>query len=386
MATDPCSSAAVTCVRCVMDTTDPQISFNDHGVCNHCVDFPRTWENLWLPNERGSLRLERLLDQVRRAGQKRPYDCAIGLSGGVDSSYVTLKAYEWGLRPLVVHVDTGWNTEEAVANIETLLNHCGFDLHTHVVDWCEMRDLQLSYLRSGVPNQDVPQDHAIFAALHDFCVRSGVRYVLSGGNVATEGIFPSAWHGDNRDLINLRAIQRRHGSVKLRKYPSCGVLKRLIWHPYVCRFTSIRPLDLMPYDRDAVVSRLRDACGWKPYGRKHGESRFTRLFQNHFLPTRFGFDKRRPHLSSMILSGQLTRSEALEQLRQPLYEPAELDRDIEYFCRKLSIEPSDYWDFIRAPLGSHSDYPTHDQLLRAGRLCKRIIERSSGFRFSRQAK
>lgn len=364
------------CTQCVMDTTDPEIHFDANGQCNHCLGFRERWKSLWMPDAQGRQRLEQLIADLKRRGHGRTYDCALGLSGGADSSYVALKAFQWGLRPLVVHVDTGWNSEEAVANIERLVGHCGFDLYTHVVDWEQMRDLQMAYLKSGVANQDVPQDHAIFAALLRMCAKTGVKRILSGSNVATEGIFPKEWHAPAMDLVNLRAIHRRFGNVPLTRYPQLGLSKRTILYPLVRGIRTISPLNFIPYDRDHVVEELRKACGWKPYGRKHGESRFTRFFQNHFLPTRFGLDKRKPHLSSMIASGLIDRSEALRRLEEPLYEDSELQLDIGYFCNKLGITQSDYLKLMSVPPRDYRDFPNQDATYRALKGLQRLLQRA----------
>lgn len=365
-----------------MDTSDPDIRFDANGVCNHCSGFLERWRDVWLPNDQGTTRLVQHLTRVKRAGNGRSFDCALGLSGGADSSYLVLKAFEWGLRPLVVHVDTGWNSDEAVSNIERLLRHCGFTLHTHVVDWEEMRDLQLAYLRSGISNQDVPQDHAIFASLYACAVNHGVKTVVSGSNIATEGIFPQGWHGDNMDLTNLRAIHRRFGVRALKNYPQIGLLKRYIVNPYVHGLRVFAPLNLMPYDRDKVVRELQDACGWRPYGRKHGESRFTKLFQNHILPVRFGFDKRRPHLSSMIASGQMSREEAIRRLAEPLYDACELEEDVAFFCNKLGISEREFEAFMVTPCREYTYYANHDQWYAIGKWIQRKAVSLVGLRIS----
>jgi N-acetyl sugar amidotransferase len=215
------------CSRCVMDSSDPEITFDVDGICNHCREFDRRSRLEWFPSPEGHKRWLQIVQKVKRDGTTSEYDCILGLSGGVDSSYLALKAREWGLRPLVVHVDAGWNSELAVANIEALVKHCRYDLHTHVVDWDEMRDLQLSYLKAGVANQDVPQDHIFFSSLYHFATKNKIRYVLSGGNLATEGIFPSAWHGSAMDAVNLRAIHQRYGSVRLKNYKTISFLQSI---------------------------------------------------------------------------------------------------------------------------------------------------------------
>jgi len=206
------------CTKCVMDTTDPSIVFDDNGICNHCLEFEYKTKLNWFPNKEGSKRLKGIIDEIKLAGRGRDYDCIIGLSGGVDSSYLALKVSKWGLNPLVVHVDAGWNSELAVANIEKIVRHCNYDLHTHVVDWEDMRDLHLAYLKAGISNQDVPQDHIFFSSLYHFATDNNIRYIISGGNLATEGIFPTSWHGSAMDAINLKAIHKVYGERRLENY------------------------------------------------------------------------------------------------------------------------------------------------------------------------
>lgn len=368
------------CTRCVMDTSDPEIVFDDQGVCNHCRQFDAVTRKEWFPNEEGARRWSAICEEIKAAGRASEYDCIIGLSGGVDSSYLALKVREQGLRPLVVHVDAGWNSELAVGNIEKVVRHCNYDLHTHVVDWEEMRDLQLAYLRSGVANQDVPQDHVFFASLYHFATRNRIRYILSGGNIATEGIFPKAWHGSAMDAINLRAIHRRFGERPLRHYRTISFFEHYILYPLVKKMRTVRPLNYMPYDKASAIRELEAAIGWRSYGRKHGESLFTKLFQNYYLPTKFGFDKRRPHLSSLVVSGQLTRDEALAQLREPLYDPAELELDISYFCKKLRITRAQFDEFMRAPSHHYTDFPTWNSRYRLLKRAQRLVEASLGRR------
>lgn len=345
------------CSRCVMDTSDPEITFNVEGVCNHCVGFDEVTSKHWFPNQEGERRLKKMIEQIKASGRGKPYDSILGLSGGVDSSYMALKVHEWGLRPLVMHVDAGWNSELAVANIEKIVKHCAYHLHTHVVDWEEMRDLQLAYLRAGISNQDVPQDHIFFASMYQFAVKHRIKYVLSGGNIATESIFPVAWHGSAMDATNLRAIYRKYGTGKLRYYKTIGFLDYYLWYPLIRGLRMVRPLNFMSYDKEAAVVELSKEIGWRSYGRKHGESIFTKFFQNHYLPVKFCYDKRRPHLSSLIMSGQLSRKEAIEKLAEPLYMPEELERDTEYLCKKLGISRSEFDSLMEVPVCSHLDFP-----------------------------
>lgn len=361
-----------------MDTTDPEIVFDEYGVCNHCVEFQSVTRANWFPNEEGGHKLQAWLKKVKADGDGQAYDCIIGLSGGVDSSYLALKAKEWGLRPLIVHVDAGWNSELAVANIEAIVKYCDYHLHTHVVDWEEMRDLHLAYLKSGIANQDVPQDHIFFASLYHFAIRHRIRYIFSGGNIATEGIFPSAWHGSAMDAINLRAIHKTYGKHKLKAYETISFFDYYIRYPFIKRMRTIRPLNYMPYNKTQAVKELEQTVGWRSYGRKHGESLFTKLFQNYYLPERFGYDKRRPHLSSLIVSGQMSREEALREIEKPLYDPGELAIDITFFCKKLRIEKDEFERLMKVPKRHYSDFSNWDIYYRILKTIQMIIAKMIG--------
>lgn len=370
------------CTRCVMDTTDPDIEFDAEGVCNHCREFETVTRRHWHPDETGRQIWNAEVEAIKRAGAGKPYDSILGLSGGVDSSYLALKIHEAGLRPLVVHVDAGWNSELAVANIEAIVKHCNFDLHTDVINWEDMRDLQLAYLRAGIPNQDVPQDHAFFASLYRFAVENGITTIFSGGNTATEGIFPTAWHGPAMDARNLRAIHKAFGSRRLKSYPTIGFLSYYFYFPFVKRMRTVRPLNFMPYDKAAAVQELEEKCSWRSYGRKHGESIFTKLFQNYILPKKFGYDKRRPHYSSLIVSGQMTREAALRALEEPLYDPKELEVDINYFCKKLRISRDEFDEIMQRPNRHHAEFNNWDNHQKWAKIARRIFERLRGRRIS----
>ena len=362
------------CTRCVMDTSDTEIQFNAAGVCNHCLSFDEVTSKHWYPNEEGAKMLAGMVEQIRTAGKNNEYDCILGLSGGLDSSYLAIKAKDWGLRPLVVHVDAGWNSELAVANIEKIVKYCNYDLHTHVVNWEEMRDLQLAYLKSGVANQDVPQDHVFFASLYHFATSNNIRYILSGGNLATEAIFPSSWHGSAMDSINLKDIHIKFGERKLKTYNTINFFDYYIRYPFLYKMRTIRPLNYLPYDKEQALVELERLVGYKSYERKHGESLFTKLFQNYYLPEKFGYDKRRPHLSSLIASKQITREVALEKLAEPLYDPRELEIDIAYFCKKLRITRQEFDDFMTNPSHHHTDFKTWDAHYRILKKIQQFVE------------
>lgn len=361
-----------------MDTTDPDIFFDDLCVCNHCHEFNEKSRLQWFPNAEAKLRLDSMIKTIKAAGKGREYDCILGLSGGVDSSFLALKLKGWGLRALVVHVDAGWNSELAVANIEALVKYCGYDLHTHVVDWEDMRDLHLAYLKAAVSNQDVPQDHIFFACLYHFAVENGVKYILSGGNLATEGVFPNAWQGSSMDSINLKAIHKKFGLKKLSSYKTISFWDAYFWYPFIKGLRTVRPLNLMEYNKEAALLELQNTVGYKPYPRKHGESLFTKLFQNYYLPKKFGYDKRLPHLSSLIVSGQLSREEAVERLSQPLYYPFELETDITYFCKKLKITRAEFDELMEAPIHHYSEFPNWDSRYRLLKRVQSMVARIFG--------
>ena len=339
-----------------MDTSDPDIEFDADGVCNHCRNFDSVTQPAWNNGSDNGKQLEERLSRIRALAGNAEYDCILGLSGGVDSSYLAIKVKEFNLRPLVVHVDAGWNSELAVNNIEVVCKYCNFELHTHVIDWNEMRDLQRAYFKSGVSNQDVPQDHAFFASLYHYAMQNNICTILSGGNVATESVFPSAWQGANIDAINLHAIHNAHGDLKLKNYKTIKFWQAYFWYPMVKKMWVPRLLDLMSYDKTEAL-KLLETVGWRSYERKHGESVFTKFFQNYYLPTKFGYDKRKPHYSSLILANQLDRETAIKNLDTQLYDPVELEEDIDYFCKKLGFSRIEFDEIMAAPTRSHLDYP-----------------------------
>lgn len=348
------------CSRCVMDTTDPEITFDAQGVCNHCHEFDAVTSKNWFPNDEGKKKLGEIFNKIKEERKDFEYDCILGLSGGLDSSYLALVMKEYDMRPLVVHVDAGWNSELAVFNIEKVVKYCGYDLHTHVMNWPEVRDLQLAYLKAGVANQDVVQDHAFFASLYHFAVDNKVDYVISGGNIATEAVFPKSWHHAAMDAINLKAIHKRFGTIPLKEYKTISFLQYYLYYPFIKKMKAVRPLNYLPYSKEEALSELVKKVGYKPYGRKHGESRFTKFFQNHYLPAKFKMDKRKAHLSSMILSGLMAREQALDELLKPLYEESELREDKHYLAKKLGISVEELDEYISSPGHDYSDYANWD--------------------------
>jgi N-acetyl sugar amidotransferase len=348
------------CTRCIMDTSDPDITFQDNGECNHCYTYDNEILPYWPQGEVAQKELERNLEIIRQNGVGKEYDCIIGLSGGVDSSYLAMKVKEWGLRALAVHVDAGWNSELASQNIENIVKKLGFDLHTHVVDWREMKDLHRAFLKSQVANQDTPQDHAFFAALYNFAVKNNIQYVLSGSNYATESILPKVCGYDAMDLRQLEHIHRKFGEVKLRTYPKVSFFKRHIYYPHIKGMKVFRPLNLMPYDKQAAINELSEKLDWKYYGGKHHESRFTKYFQAYYLTKKIGFDKRRAHLTSEVLSGLKTRDEALVEMSKPAYIEEDRQYDEAYLIKKLGFTEKEFKEIFEAPAKSHKEYPSNE--------------------------
>ena len=348
------------CTRCVMDTTDPDIRFDEDGVCNHCADAVKEIARDWRRGEEGWAELETIAEDIRRRGKGRDYDSILGLSGGVDSSYLLhLAVRKLGLRPLAVHVDAGWNSETAVRNIELLVSRLKVDLHTCVVNWEEVRDLQVAFLKASVANQDIPQDHAFFGELYRLASRHGIQYVLTGNNLATESILPSSWGYDATDARHLTGIHRKFGSRPLKSYPTMGLFKYYFWWPFVRRMKRVSPLNFMDYDKDSATQVLKEEYGWKDYGGKHRESRFTSFFQSYYLPEKFGYDKRRAHLASAVIAGDMTRDEALAELNCPPFDEATARTDREFVAKKLGLSVKELESLMSAPKRNFSDYPNN---------------------------
>ena len=342
------------CTRCIMDTTDPAISFDVNGVCNHCLRVDQ-WKLQWNP-EGNPKALEQLMETIKKDGRGKEYDMIMGLSGGVDSSYVAKLAKDFGLRALVVHCDTGWNSELAVKNIENIVSKCGFDLVTHVVDWETMRNLQHAFFKSGVPNQDIPQDHAIAAVFYGYADKHKVKWSLSGSNLATESILPTAWGYDNLDLKHIQAIHRIFGSGNLSKFPTMSYFKYGLYYQMVKGMRIAKPLDLINYKKGEAMKVLQDSFDWKYYGGKHYESRFTKFFQGWYLPTKWGYDKRLAHLSSLVVSGEITREEALNEFKANSIQFEEIEADKDYMARKLGITRGEFDALLDLGCHEHSEY------------------------------
>jgi N-acetyl sugar amidotransferase len=365
------------CTNCIMDTSDPEITFDEKGVCSHCRRFEELMKPRWFPNEEGKKRLDAIIEKVKNEGLKKEYDCIIGLSGGVDSSYLAymLRTVYPDLRILAVHVDAGWNSELAVHNIEHIVKKLDIDLYTEVINWEEMKDLQLAYFKSQLANQDVPQDHAFNATLFKVAKQHGIRYFLSGGNIATESILPNAWGYNAMDSRQLKAVHAKFGKIPLKDYNTVSFFKRFVYYPFIFRLKSIRPLDYWPYDKNEAKKIIMEKIDWRDYGGKHHESRFTKFFQAYWLPEKFGFDKRRAHLSSLIVAGQLSRQEALKELEKPLYDEKELREDEEFLAKKLGLSLEEFKRIMAQPNKTFRDYPSDYELEQFARKVVKALKR-----------
>lgn len=356
------------CTHCVMDSSDSQISFDEAGICDHCNDFERNVLPNWHTNKRGRAEFQQQVEKIKADGKGRSFDCIMGMSGGLDSSYLLhLAVKEFGLRPLVFHVDGGWNTDIAVNNIQVIVDKLGLDLYTEVINWEEMRDFQLAFFKAGVPHLDIPQDHAFVATLYHFANKHGIKYILNGGNISTECVRnPKEWLYYGTDMAQLRDIQRRFGTVKLETYPFSSVLFHKVYLRYLKGVRVVKPLNYLPYTKETAIEALTAEYGWKAYPQKHFESRFTRFFESYWLPTRFGYETRRVQYSSLILTGQMTREVALKRLQSPAYDPATIDEDFEYIATKLGISVQELRHYHEMPKKSYKDYKNQEWLFDLG--------------------
>jgi len=343
------------CTRCVMDTTDPEIVFDSNGVCNHCTRALTLLETRLPMYKTGDYRFDRVIDRLRTEGRGRKYDCLVGVSGGMDSTYVAYLASRAGLRALAVHFDNGWNSELAVKNIENTLTRMGIELYTHVVDWEEFRDLQWAFLQASVPDAEVPTDHGIWALLYRTAAKWGIGTIITGTNLNTESILPRRWTYGITDWTYIRDIHRRFGTRPLRTFPHCS---RWQFGYYVAarRIRTVSLLNAVEYDKKVATAELEREIGYRHYGGKHHESIYTRFFQSYILPIKFNIDKRKAHLSSLILSGQTTRELALEELKRPIADAKLVQSDLTYVVKKFGVDEETFARMMAAPPKSFRDY------------------------------
>jgi len=352
------------CTRCIMnDVVDPDIRFNAEGVCNHCQRYDELVPVRILTGQAGKDKLTQLVDAIKTHGQNRDYDCLIGVSGGVDSTYVAWLVKQLGLRPLAVHVDNGWNSELSVKNIELTLNKLAIDLYTEVLNWEEFRDLQLSFLRSSTPDLEIPTDHAVMAVLWQQARKHNIKYIISGMNFATESTFVQNWAYGHWDWRYIKGIQRKFGRVPLKNFPHYSVADLAWWNLRGIRSISI--LNYVDYHKPQAMQLLTDRLDWKYYGGKHYESIYTRFIQGYILPVKFNIDKRYGHLSDLIRSKQMRRDDAWIEVQKPAYPEELFHQDYEFVLKKLGLNNAQFQELITQPPRSFRDY-TNTQFLMTG--------------------
>jgi len=343
-----------------MDTTDPEITFDDQGICNHCRDYDRVTEEQVFTGEIGEKKLDAIVQKIKAAGSNSDYDCIIGISGGVDSSYVAYQTRELGLRPLAIHLDNGWDSELATKNIENLLSKLKIDLFTYVINWDEFRDLQLSFLKASTPDSEIPSDHAIVSSMIHLAWQKNIKHVILGYNTKTESHLPKAWSQGHLDWKYIKSVHAEFGKIPLRTFPHLTYLQK---RKFAKSGGFVNLLNYIDYSKNDAISVLENKLGWKYYGGKHYESIYTRFYQGYMLPAKFGFDKRKSHLSSLICSGEMTRAEALDELTRETY-PVELQReDRIYVIKKLGLTEAEFEDIMRLPAKSYWDYNSYGKMI-----------------------
>ncbi len=338
-----------------MDTSDPDIQFNQEGVCNHCTRYTDLIDTRVFRGNLATQKLKKLISRIKRDKHNAEYDCIIGVSGGVDSTYVAYLTKKLGLNPLAVHFDNGWNSELAVSNIEKTLDKLNIDLYTYVIDWEEFKNLQLSFLYASTPDGEVPTDHAINALLFKEAAKRGIKYIINGMNFATESLAVKKWAYGHSDWKYINAVHKRFGIVKLKHYPHFSFLD-LFYYIFIRRIKVISILNYIPYDKNEVMKILQNELGWLYYGGKHYESVYTRFYQAYILPRKFNIDKRRGHLSDLIHAGQLTRDEALELIKDPVADMNMLEQDKDFVIKKLELDPTKFESIMRAPPTTYESY------------------------------
>ncbi|MBF9152150.1 N-acetyl sugar amidotransferase [Novosphingobium jiangmenense] len=357
------------CRRCVMDTSDTHISFDETGLCEYCQHFDTTIAPNWQHGGDPARQLPELVRKIKKVGQRARYDCVIGVSGGLDSSYAAYVAVKkLGLRPLLYHVDAGWNTAHAVRNIASLVDGLGLDLVTDVINWSEMQDLQLAFFKAQVPDLDMPQDVAFFSSLYRYARRNDINFVVTGTNFLTECCRePEEWGaypGIDRGLV--RDIHRKFGHRKLRTFPIADVLEYRILYHYIYRIRRVDILNFIPYSKLQAEQELAENLGWQPFLHKHHESRFTRFFEDYWLREKFGYDKRKAHFSSLIMTGEMTREDAVKRLESPELDEQTMAGEFSFIAAKLGIAENDLRQLFSGPNGTVRSFRNKHMLISAG--------------------
>jgi len=352
------------CSNCVMDTSDSLIRFDENGVCDHCRNY---YDNIlpnWQYGNNGKAELEKLLQEIREYGKGKQYDCMIGLSGGLDSSYLAYAAVGlWGLRPKFINIDTHWNMPVADENISKLRDGLGVDIETIVIDWEEQKDLHIAFLKSQVPYQDIPQDLAIFAASYNYAVNNNIKYILNGGNHSTECIREPVEWGHMNDISLLRDIHRQFGVKPLIYYPLLSFFRKNLYYRYIKGLRIVKALDLIPYKKQDAIELLGKEFGWEQYQHKHYENHFTRFFEGYWGYHKCGYDRRRPHYSSLIVTGQISRETVMNMLENPPYDEGEAMDDLKYVANQLGMQEEEFMALMRQPNKTWKDYKSDKAMI-----------------------
>jgi len=347
-----------------MDTSDPDIKFDNDGVCMHCRIYEKRASHELRQDEIGQEKLNGIVSEIKRKGKNKKYDCLIGVSGGTDSTMVAyLVKKELGLRPLAIHLDNGWNTETSVGNIERTLKTLDIDLYTYVLDWEEFKDLHLAFLKSSISNSEIPTDHAITAVLYHTAADRRIPYIIGGSNIVTEAIMPSSWMYDATDWRLIKHIHKKFGKIKLKGFPHLSLF-HWAYFTFIKNIKYISILNYVNYVKKDAMKLLEKEIGWKYYGGKHYESIYTRFFQGYILPKKYNIDKRKAHFSTLICSGQMTRAEALKEMKKDIYPLDVMQEDKNYFIKKFELTEKEFENIMSLPIKTYKDYPNNDVLFK----------------------
>lgn len=357
------------CKNCIMDSTDETIIFDENGVCDYCKNYTENIVPNWRNSEQDEVNILPVLDKIKNEGLGKDHDCIIGISGGLDSSYlVHLAVKKWGMRPLLYHVDAGWNSDVSTNNIRALVDGLGLDLYTDVINWQEMKDLQRAFIKSQVPDIDTPQDLVFFSSLYNYCAKNGIKYILTGGNYSTECVRePLHWGAYYQtDMKYVNDIHGKFGERKFKTFPRCDIFKYKIQYRLLNGVRVVKPLDHTRFIKKEAEDLLEREYGWQRYQHKHHESRFTRWYEAFWLPRKFGFDKRKNHLSSLVLTGQMTREAALDRVSRPELPEDELMKEFEFVAKKLDFTTEELWNYFNGPNKTFRDYNNNYKLIQLG--------------------